>query len=78
MGTSRAWKCPSELNTAQPIGDIMKSVVDIRFAHGDLVHHAAVRAIDLQRCLPRRAKALRVGLDASGRFLISLWTGEKE
>src|SRR6516162_2789246 len=69
---------PSELNTVQPIGRGMNSAVDIRFAHGDLVHRPAIRAIDLQRCLPRCAKALRVGLDAGGCFLISLWTGEKQ
>jgi len=56
----------------------MNSAVEVRFAHGDLVHRPAMRAIDLQRCLPRRAKALRVGLDAGGYFLMSLWTDEKQ
>jgi hypothetical protein len=35
-------KGPSELNTVQPIGRGMNSAVDIRFAHGDLVHRPAI------------------------------------
>jgi hypothetical protein len=74
----KVWKGPSELNTVQPIGRGMNSAIEVRFAHGDLVHRPAIRAIDVQRCLPRRAKALRVGLDAGGHFAMSLWTAEKQ
>jgi hypothetical protein len=63
---------------AEPISGVRENAVDVRLAHRDFVHLAAVRAFDFGRCLPSSFKALRICLDAGRCLLIGFRANEKK
>jgi hypothetical protein len=65
-------------HAVEPISGIRESAVDVRLAHRNFVHLAAVRAFDFERFLPKSLKVLHICLDAGRHSLIGFRTNEKK